>query len=174
MIICENTASQLFTQLNMPKFEVCQTGKLNLTSTFGLALIGRCWEAAQVDRVVVLRLRVLQGMRGPDLVEAMVGRLGLGRGGFEAVGPFRAVRSFKGALGLSRVFFRVWMRRWFDAEASELRALSGGLSVRLLGRSEAAIVPYGGSVGFESDTFVMDNGDTKKEDVGRTCQGVDG
>jgi len=158
----------------MPKFEVCQTGKLNLTSTFGLALIGRCWEAAQVDRVVVLRLRVLQGMRGPDLVEAMVGRLGLGRGGFEAVGPFRAVRSFKGALGLSRVFFRVWMRRRFDAEASALRALSGGLSVRLLGRSEAAIVPYGGSVGFESDTFVMDNGDTKKEDVGRTCQGVDG
>jgi hypothetical protein len=43
-----------------------------------------------------------------------------------------------------------------------------------MGRSEAAIVRYGGFVGFERDTFVMDNGDTKKEEVGRTSQGVDG
>jgi hypothetical protein len=56
LIICENTASQLFTQLNMPKFEVRQTGKLNLASTSGLALIGQCCEAAQVDSVIDPRL----------------------------------------------------------------------------------------------------------------------
>jgi hypothetical protein len=45
----------------MPKFEVCQTGKQNLTSTSGLALIGQCCEAAQVDRVIDPRLPVSQG-----------------------------------------------------------------------------------------------------------------
>jgi hypothetical protein len=43
LIICENTASQLFTQLNMPKFEVRQTGKLNLTS------IGRIASSTNAD-----------------------------------------------------------------------------------------------------------------------------
>jgi hypothetical protein len=62
LIICENTASRFFTQLNMPKFEVRQTGKLNLTSYSGLALIGQCCEAAQVDRVIDPRLPVSQGM----------------------------------------------------------------------------------------------------------------
>jgi len=33
----------------MPKFEVRQTSKLNLTSASGLALIGQCCEAAQVE-----------------------------------------------------------------------------------------------------------------------------
>ena len=63
MITCENTASQLFTPLNMPKFEVRQTGKLNLTSYSGLALSGQCCEAAQVDRVIDPRLPVSQGMK---------------------------------------------------------------------------------------------------------------
>jgi hypothetical protein len=68
LIICENTASQFFTQLNMPKFEVRQTGKLNLTSYSGLALIGQCCEAAQVDRVIDPRLPVSQAMKTLDLV----------------------------------------------------------------------------------------------------------
>jgi hypothetical protein len=47
----------------MPKFEVRQTGKLNLTSYSGLALIGQCCEAAQVDSVIDPRLPVSQGMK---------------------------------------------------------------------------------------------------------------
>jgi len=47
----------------MPKFEVRQTGKLNLTSYSGLALSGQCCEAAQVDRVIDPRLPVSQGMK---------------------------------------------------------------------------------------------------------------
>ena len=45
----DNVSSSLFTQLNMPRFEIKQTGKLNLTSHSGLALIGQCCQAAQVD-----------------------------------------------------------------------------------------------------------------------------
>jgi hypothetical protein len=174
LIICENTASQLFTQLNMPKFEVRQTGKLNLTSYSGLALIGQCCEAAQVDRVIDPRLPVSQGMKTSDLVKAMTGLLSLGKSDFEAIEPFRTDRFFKEALGLSKVPSSAWMRQRLDAKASELRALTDELSVRLLERTEAPITPYKGYVRFEIDTFVMDNSDTKKEDVGRTYQGVDG
>jgi len=158
----------------MPKFEVRQTGKLNLTSYSGLALIGQCCEAAQVDRVIDPRLPVSQGMKTSDLVKAMTGLLSLGKSDFEAIEPFRTDRFFKEALGLSKVPSSAWMRQRLDAKASELRALTDELSVRLLERTEAPITPYKGYVRFEIDTFVMDNSDTKKEDVGRTYQGVDG
>ena len=39
----------------MPRFEVKRTGKLNLTSYAGLALIGQCCQAAQVDAVLAAR-----------------------------------------------------------------------------------------------------------------------
>jgi hypothetical protein len=158
----------------MPKFEVRQTGKLNLTSYSGLALIGQCCEAAQVDRVIDPRLPVSQGMKTSDLVKAMTGLLSLGKSDFEAIEPFRTDRFFKEALGLSKVPSSAWMRQRCDAKASELRELTDELSVRLLERTEAPITPYKGYVRFEIDTFVMDNSDTKKEDVGRTYQGVDG
>ncbi|QGU33921.1 IS1380 family transposase [Thermochromatium tepidum] len=158
----------------MPKFGVCQTSKLNLTSYSGLALIGQCCEAAQVDSVIDPRLPVSQGMKTSDLVKAMVGLLSLGKSDFEAIEPFRTDRFFKEVLGLSKVPSSAWMRQRCDAKASELRALTDELSVRLLERTEAPITPYKGYVRFEIDTFVMDNSDTKKEDVGRTYQGVDG
>jgi hypothetical protein len=158
----------------MPKFEVRQTSKLNLTSASDLALIGQCCEAAQVDRVIDPRLPVSQGMKTSDLVKAMTGLLSLGKSDFEAIEPFRTDRFFKEALGLSKVPSSAWMRQRLDAKASELRALTDELSVRLLECIRAPITPYKGYVRFEIDTFVMDNSDTKKEDVGRTYQGVDG
>jgi len=174
LITCKNTALQLFTPLNLPKFEVRQTSKLNLTAASGLALIGQCCEAAQVDSVIDPRLPVSQGMKTSDLVKAMVGLLSLGKSDFEAIEPFRTDRFSKEALGLSKVPSSAWMRQRLDAQASELRALTDELSVRLLERSKALITPYKGSVRFEIDSFVRDNSDTKKEDVGRSYQGVDG
>lgn len=158
----------------MPKFEVRQNGKLNLTSYADLALIGQCCEAAQVEMVIDPRLRVSQGMKTSDMVKAMTGLLSLGKSDFEAIEPFRGDRFFKEALGLSKVPSSAWMRQRLDAKASELRELADELSVRLLTRTEAPITPYKGYVRFEIDTFVMDNSDTKKEAVGRTYQGVDG
>ncbi len=158
----------------MPKFEVRQTGKLNLTSYSGLALIGQCCEAAQVDRVIDPRLPVSQGMKTSDMVKAMTGLLSLGKSDFEAIEPFRTDRFFKEALGLSKVPSSAWMRQRLDAKAAELRELTDELSVRLLERTEAPITPYKGYVRFEIDTFAMNNSDTKKEEVGRTYQGFDG
>jgi hypothetical protein len=158
----------------MPKFEVRQTSKLNLTSASGLALIGQCCEAAQVDRVIDPRLPVSQGMKTSGLVKAMIGLLSLGKSDFEAIEPFRTDRFFKEALRLSKVPSSAWMRQRLDAKASELQALTDELSVRLLERTEAPITPYKGYVRFEIDTFAMDNSDTQKEEVSRTYQGFDG
>lgn len=158
----------------MPRFDVKQTGKLNLTSYSGLALIGQCCQAAQVDAVIDPKLPVSQGMRTSDIVKSMVGLLSLGKSDFEAIEPFRNDRFFKEALGLSKVPSSVWMRQRLDAKGAELRDACSELSVRLLQRTEAPITAHQGYVCCDIDTFVMDNSDTKKEDVGRTYQGVDG
>lgn len=163
-----------FTHLIMPRFEVKQSAKQDLTSYSGLALIGQCCEVAQVDRVIDPRLPVSQGLKTSDLVKAMTGLLSLGKSDFEAIEPLRTDRFFKEALGMSKVPSSAWMRQRLDAEASELRELTDELSVRLLERTEAPITPHKGYVRFEIDTFVMNNSNTKKEDIGRTYQGVDG
>jgi hypothetical protein len=93
MTYYDNKTSPLFTQPNMPKFEVRQTGKLNLTAYAGLALIGQCCEAAQVDAVIDPRLPVSQGMKTSDMVKAMTGLLSLGKSDFEAIAPFGATGS---------------------------------------------------------------------------------
>jgi hypothetical protein len=77
LIHCKNAGFRLFTQLTIPRFEVKQTGKLNLTSYSGLALIGRCCPAAQVEAVIDPRLPLSQGMRTSDIVKSMVGLLSL-------------------------------------------------------------------------------------------------
>lgn len=158
----------------MPRFEVRQTGKLNLTSYSGLALIGQCCQAAQVEAVIDPRLPVSQGMRTSDIVKSMVGLLSLGKSDFEAIEPFRTDRFFKEALGLSKVPGSVWIRQRLDARGAELRELTDELSLRLLERTEAPITAHQGYVCCDIDTFVMDNSDTKKEEVSRTYQGVDG
>jgi hypothetical protein len=145
----------------MPKFEVRQSAKLNLTSYAGLALIGQCCEAAQVEALIDPKLPVSQGMKTSDMVKAMTGLLSLGKSDFEAIEPFRGDRFFKEALGLSKVPSSAWIRQRLDAKASELRKLTDELSVRLLERTEAPITPYKGYVRFEIDTFVMNNSDTK-------------
>ena len=182
----------------MPRFEVRQSAKLNLTSYSGLVLLGQCFEAAQVEAVIDPRLQVSQGMKTSGVVKAMTGLLSLGKSDFEAIEPFRDDRFFKEALGLSKAPSWAWMRLRLDAKAEAIRDLSNELSVRLLERTEAPITPYEGYVRFEIDTFVMDqpagrrtprsggpersegfgaaehDSGTKKKDIGRTYQGVDG
>jgi hypothetical protein len=87
----------------MPRFEVKQSAKLSLTSYSGLALLGQCCQAAQVDAVIDPILPVSQGMRTSDIVKATVGLLSLGKSDFEAIEPFRGDRFFREALGLSKV-----------------------------------------------------------------------
>ena len=55
----------------MRHFEVRQSEKLNLTSYPGLALIGQCCQASQVDLVIDPRFPVSQGMHymEPDSIQ---------------------------------------------------------------------------------------------------------
>jgi hypothetical protein len=182
----------------MPRFEVKQTGKLNMTSYSGLALIGQCCQAAQVEAVIDPRLPVSQGMRTSDVVKSMVGRLSLGKSDFEAIEPFRGDRFFRQALNLFKVPSSVWIRQRLDARGDELRELTDELSLRLIERTEAPITAHQGYVCCDIDTFVMDqpegrrtpqrggpersegfdavehNSHTRQENVSRTYQGVDG
>jgi hypothetical protein len=158
----------------MPYFEVKQTSKMNLTSYSGLALLGQCCQAAQVEAVIDPKLPVSQGMRTSDIVKSMVGLFSLGKSDFDAIEPFRGDRFFREALGLAKVPSSAWMRQRLDAKGSELRELTDELSLRLLERTEAPITAHQGYVCCDIDTFVMDNSDSKKELVGRTYQGVDG
>lgn len=158
----------------MARFEVKQTGKLNLTSYSGLALIGQCCQAAQLEAVIDPRLPVSQGLRTSDVVKSMVGLLSLGKSDFEAIEPFRGDRFFQEALGLAKVPSSVWLRQRLDAKASELREMTDELSLRLIERTEAPITAHRGYLCCDIDTFVMDNSDSKKEEVSRTYQGVDG
>jgi len=158
----------------MARFEIKQSGKLQLTSYSGLALVGQCCQIAQVDAVIDPRIPVSQGMRTSDLVKSMVGLLSLGKSDFEAIEPFRQDRFFKQALGLSKIPGSVWMRQRLDCKASLIRDTASELAVRLLERAQAPITPYRGYVCCDIDTFAMDNSGTRKEAVSRTYQGFDG
>ena len=169
----------------MARFEIQQSGKLQLTSYSGLALVGQCCQIAQVDAVIDPRIPVSQGMRTSDRVKSMVGLLSLGKSDFEAIEPFRQDRFFKQALGLSKIPGSVWMRQRLDSKASLIRDTASELSVRLLERAQAPITPYRGYVCCDIDTFAMegsrwsdrlrlDNSGSRKEAVSRTYQGFDG
>jgi len=166
----------------MARFEIQQSGKLQLTSYSGLALVGQCCQIAQVDAVIDPRIPVSQGMRTSDLAKSMIGLLSLGksdpstalRTGFEAIEPFRQDRFFKQALGLSKIPGSVWMRQRLDSKASLIRDTASELAVRLLERAQAPITPYRGYVCCDIDTFAMNNSGSRKEAVSRTYQGFDG
>lgn len=158
----------------MARFDLKQSSKLQLTSYAGLALIGQCCQAAQLEAVIDPKLPVSQGMRTSDVVKSVVGLLSLGKSDFEAIEPFRTDRFFKEALGVSKVPGSVWIRQRLDAKAAQLRELTDELSMRLLERTEAPITAHQGFVCVDIDTFVMNNDGSKKELVGRTYQGVDG
>jgi len=160
--------------LPLPKFEVRQSAKTLLTSCAGVALIGQCCEAAQVDLIVDPRMPVSQGMRTSDIVKSAIGLLSMGKSDFDAIEPLRGERFFKQALGLSKVPSSAWMRQRLDAVAGDLREIVGDLTLRLLQRTEAPVTPHQGFVCVDVDTFAMDNSGTRKEHVGRTYQGFDG
>jgi len=52
----------------IPRFEVRQYSRLNLTSHAGLALLGQCFEAALVEPLIDAKIPVSQGMKTPNQV----------------------------------------------------------------------------------------------------------
>jgi transposase, IS4 family len=86
----------------MPRFDVRQSARLDLTSHAGLGLLGQCFEAALVESLVDARIPVSQGMKTSDLVKATTAILALGKSNFDAIEDFRSDRFFKVALGWPR------------------------------------------------------------------------
>lgn len=117
------------------------------------------------------KLPVSQGVKTSDLVKRQTALLSLGKSDFEAIEECRSSRFFRKALGISKVSSAVRRRQRMDALAPKLLNLADERSLRWLARSQAPITPHDGYVGLDIDTFVMDNSDSLKEAVGRTCQG---
>lgn len=150
------------------------SARFELTSYSGLALVGECFAAAQVEALLDRHIPVSQGMRSSDLIKSMTALLCLGKSDFEAIEPFRTDRFFKEALGIHKVPSSVWMRQRLDQKANDFLAHIDELSLRLIERSQAPISPHLGYVCLDIDTFVMNNDNSQKELVSRTYQGVDG
>ena len=85
----------------MPRFDVRQSSRLDLTSYAGLALLGQCFEAALVEPLIDARIPVSQGMKTSDLVKSMMALPALSKSDFEAIEPFHNDRFFKWALVLA-------------------------------------------------------------------------
>jgi hypothetical protein len=150
-----------------------------LTSHAGLALIGQCLEAAQLN-LLDARFPTSQGMRTSDIVKSYTGLLSLGKSDFEAIEAFRYEPFFKHALKVQKVPSSVWLRQRMErlaaasADRIGLKEEIADHGVRMLQRTEAPITAHQGFVGLDFDTFGMDNSGTQKEAVSRTYQGVDG
>lgn len=157
----------------MPHFKLKESQK-ELTSYAGLSLIGQCLEIINVEAVVDGRIPVSQGIKTSELVKSAVGLLSIGKSDFEAIEPFREDRFFKQALGVRKVPGSVWLRQRLDRVSGVLLEPMDEMTVRLIERAGAPITPHKGYVNLDMDTFVMDQSGTKKEDVSRTYQGVDG
>jgi hypothetical protein len=113
-------------------------------------------------------------MKTSDLAKSVVGLLSLGKSDFEAIEEFRKDRFFQQALGINKVPGCVWLRQRLDRVSGAMLEPVDELSVRLIERTRAPITPHKGYVCLDMDTFVMDQSGTKKEEVSRTYQGVDG
>lgn len=101
-----NQTYSFFTKTSMAHFEIRQSGKLNLTSYSGLALIGQCCQAAQVDLVIDPKFPVSQRMRTSSVAKFMIGLLSLVKRDFEPIKPLCNDRFFKQSMGLVKVPMR--------------------------------------------------------------------
>ena len=157
----------------MSRFKL-KTSNKELTSYAGLALLGQCLDIINVEAVVDGCIPVSQGIKTSAVVKSMVALLGIGKSDFEAIEPFREDRFFKQALSIGKVPGSVWLRQRLDRVSSQLLEPMDEMSVRLIERAAAPITPHKGYVCLDMDTFVMDQSGSKKEEVSRTYQGVDG
>lgn len=157
----------------MPRFKL-KTSTKELTSYAGLSLVGQCMEIINVEAVIDGKIPVQQGIKTSDIIKSAVGLLSLGKSDFEAIEAFRDDRFFKRAMGLHKVPSSVWLRQRLDRAGNTLLLPIDEMSVRLIERAAAPITPHKGYICLDLDTFVMDQSGSKKEDVSRTYQGVDG
>ena len=151
-----------------------------LTSNAGLALVGqflkRIGISNRVDRKFPVRVG---GIANSDILKSYLGLLVQRKNDFEAIEEFRSDSFFTRSLGVGTVPSCSTLRQRMDTHAASWFELAEEFDLALLSAKYATgPVDFGalpcGYMAVDWDTFVMNNAGTKKEDVGRTYQGVDG
>ncbi len=151
-----------------------------LTSNAGLALVGQYLKRLEINQRIDTKYPLSgKGIANRDIVKSYLGLLVQGKNDFDAIEVFRGNAFFSRALGIGAVPSSPTLRQRMDTHSADWFELVGELNFALLSAKYAGkSVDFGvlpcGYMPLDWDTFVMDNSGTKKEDVGRTYQGVDG
>jgi hypothetical protein len=151
----------------------------DLSSHAGLAFVGKYLKRINLNALVDPAFPVRSGLANREIVKSYLGLLCLGKNDFDAIENFRSDAFFKRALGLRGVPSSPTLRQRLDANASSWFDLAAQINQKLLNsRINGKPIDFGalecGYTLVDLDTFAMDNGNTKKELVGRTYAGVDG
>ncbi len=152
----------------------------DLTSNAGLALVGQYFKRLGINQRIDTKFPLSgKGIANSDILKSYLGLLVQGKNDFDAIEAFRGDAFFSRALGIGAVPSSPTLRQRMDTHSADWFELVGELNFALLsGKYGGAAVDFGvlpcGYMPVDWDTFVMDNSGTKKEDVGRTYQGVDG
>ena len=152
----------------------------DLTSNAGLALAGAYVKRLGISNRVDRKFPVgVSGIANSDILKSYLGLLVQGKNDFDAIEAFRADDFYKRSLGIGAVPSSPTMRQRMNTHAASWFGLVDELNEVLLSPKGAGFaVDFGalpcGYMPVDWDTFVMNNDGSKKEDVGRTYQGVDG
>jgi hypothetical protein len=152
----------------------------NLTSNAGLAVVGQYIKRMGISKSVDAKFPVgIGGIANSDIVKSYLGLLVQGKNDFDAIEAFRGDEFFKRSLTIGAVPSSPTLRQRMNTQAQSWFALAGDLNEALLSpKAAGVVVDFGalpcGYMPVDWDTFVMNNDGTKKENVGRTYQGVDG
>ena len=151
-----------------------------LTSNAGLALVGQYFKRLGINQRIDPKYPLSgKGIANSDILKSYLGLLVQGKNDFDAIEAFRSDAFFSRALGIGAVPSSPTLRQRMDTHSADWFELVGELNFALLSsKYGGAAVDFGvlpcGYMPVDWDTFVMDNSGTKKQDVGRTYQGVDG
>jgi hypothetical protein len=151
----------------------------DLSSHAGLAFIGKYLKRINVNALIDPKFAVRSGLANSDILKSYLALLCMGKSDFDAIESFRDNAFFKRALGLGTVPSSPTLRQRMDTHAPAWFDLVPQMNQMLLSsRINGNAIDFGaldcGYTPVDLDTFVMDNGGTKKELVGRTYAGVDG
>ncbi len=151
----------------------------DLSSHGGLAFIGKYLKRINVPALIDPAFPVRSGVANSDILKSYLALLCMGKSDFDAIESFRGNAFFIRALGLGAVASSPTLRQRMDTHAASWFDLVPQMNALLLAsRINGHPIDFGvldcGYTPVDLDTFVMDNGGTKKELVGRTYTGVDG
>lgn len=151
----------------------------DLTSNAGLALVGQYFKLLDFGGLDRQFPMMGQGISNSDVVKSYLGLLVQGKSDFDAIEAFRGDDFFRRSLKLSSVPSSPTLRQRMNTHAASWFELADAFNLALLSAKHGGqAVDFGalprGYMPVDWDTFVMDNSGTRKEDVGRTYQGVDG